>query len=68
VAQTISDSRLLRAHSYWREKSAGRPFPDRRDIDPVEIPDLLPFIVLWDVLPEGGVVDEDDNWQSTLIA
>jgi hypothetical protein len=49
----ISDSRLLRAVEYWRRKAAGRPMPDRRDLNPAEIPDLLPWIVLWDVVPGG---------------
>lgn len=49
-----TDAQILRAVAYWRRKAGARPMPDRRDIDPAEIPDLLPFIVLWDVLPGGG--------------
>lgn len=49
-----TDAQIRRAVAYWQRKAAGRPMPDRRDIDPVEIPDLLPYIVLWDVLPGGG--------------
>ncbi|HEX2116643.1 MAG TPA: PAS domain-containing protein [Alphaproteobacteria bacterium] len=50
---SVTDSRLTRALAYWREKAAGRPMPDRRDINPAEIPDLLPWILLWDVVPSG---------------
>lgn len=44
--------RVLRAYDYWDSKRCGRPLPDRADIDPTEIPDLLPFVVLTDVLTE----------------
>lgn len=43
---------LVDLHSFWREKSAGRPMPRRADIDPVD-PALRPhlgFVVLTDVL------------------
>jgi hypothetical protein len=49
----LTDRRLMRGVEYWRAKAAGRPMPDRRDINPAEIPDLLPWIVLWDVVPGG---------------
>ena len=35
---------------YWRTLSAGREMPARRDIDPVDIPDLLPYVLMVDVL------------------
>ncbi len=45
---------LRRLFLYWSGKKAGRDLPSRRDIDPVEIgPDLLPHIMLTDVLPDG---------------
>lgn len=50
----ITDAQILSALAYWRGKAGERPMPDRRDIDPIEIPGLLPFLVLWDVLPGGG--------------
>jgi hypothetical protein len=38
---------------WWERKRAGRPLPDRRDIDPVELgPALLPHLVLADLV--GG--------------
>ncbi|MGH6914064.1 MAG: PAS domain-containing protein, partial [Geminicoccales bacterium] len=43
---------LRRLYDYWNLLREGRPMPARRDVDPVEIPDLLPNIVLLDVV--GG--------------
>jgi hypothetical protein len=38
---------------YWQSKLAGRRMPSRRDFDPVfEIPRLLPWVMLTDVLRE----------------
>ncbi len=49
----ITDRRLQDALDYWRRKAAGRPMPRRADIDPIEIPKLLPDVMLVDVLPCG---------------
>ena len=38
--------RLAALLRYWSQKRRGRPMPARRDIDPVEIPSLLPIVVL----------------------
>src|SRR3546814_21164581 len=43
--------RIRRAWDYWTAKRGDRPMPSRRDIDPAEIPDLLPYLVLTAVLP-----------------
>lgn len=48
---TLSAPRLKLAFAYWQGKCAGRSMPARRDIDPVEMPRLLPYIMLIDVLP-----------------
>jgi hypothetical protein len=53
AASPITDARLGQAHDYWRRKAAGRAMPRRADIDPTEIPKLLPDVMLVDVLPEG---------------
>ena len=37
---------LRRLHEYWRSKLGGRPMPRRADIDPTEIPALLPHVAL----------------------
>jgi len=49
----ITDVRLRQAHDYWRCKAAGRAMPGRADIDPTEIPKLLPDVMLVDVVPQG---------------
>ena len=36
-------------HSYWDEKRHGRAMPSRADIDPVDIPALLPNILMYNV-------------------
>ncbi len=51
-ASPITDARLRQAHDYWRGKAAGRAMPRRADIDPIEIPKLLPDVMLVDVLPQ----------------
>lgn len=40
--------------AYWQGKAGGRPMPARADIDPAEIPWLLPHVWLMDVLREAG--------------
>ncbi|WP_193183875.1 PAS domain-containing protein [Nisaea sediminum] len=47
------EDRIERLIAYWRSKKSAGGLPGRRDIDPTEIPDLLPHIGLIDVL-EGG--------------
>lgn len=52
---TLSDigSRVVHAaHNYWRSKIQGSRLPSRRDIDPVEIPKLLPHVMLTEIRPE----------------
>jgi hypothetical protein len=44
---------LLRGYEYWDAKRHGRPMPARADIDPMEIPRLLPHVVLMDVLRDA---------------
>jgi hypothetical protein len=52
----MSNRALHRVHNlieqgldYWDSKRAGRRMPARRDIEPTEILDLLPYVVLVDV-------------------
>ena len=52
-ASAITDARLAQALAYWRDKRAGRRMPARLDIDPIEIPKLLPHVMLVDVLGPG---------------
>jgi hypothetical protein len=46
----LSAQRLKQAFAYWCGKLAGRAMPARRDIDPVDMPKLLPYVMLVDVL------------------
>lgn len=45
---------LRRAHEYWLEKAAGRRAPDRRDLDPVEVKDILPHLSIIEIVVEDG--------------
>jgi len=46
----IENPILVDLLAYWRQACAGRPFPARADIDPIQIkPTLLPYILLVDV-------------------
>ena len=49
----ITDQRLEQALEYWRCQSGERAMPRRADIDPTEIPRLLPDIMLVEVLADG---------------
>src|SRR5271154_2797991 len=40
-------------HANWLRKGAGRRLPGRRDLDPADIPRLLPHVMLVEV-PAGG--------------
>lgn len=40
---------LRRLYDYWDGKRAGRAMPARPDLDPVDIPELLPHLILLDV-------------------
>ena len=44
--------RLRRAYAYWHSKCDRCHMPSRADLDPVEIPDLLPHVTLVDVVPD----------------
>jgi hypothetical protein len=50
----IADTRLRTLYSYWREKRGGRAMPARLDIEPTEIPTLLPIVGLTDVVDGGA--------------
>lgn len=49
----ITSPKLAELFAYWRSKTNGRFAPPRCHIDPVEIPRLLPFVWLADVV-DGG--------------
>jgi hypothetical protein len=45
---------LVELHSYWAAKRGELFAPSRRDIDPVEIPKLLPHLMLVEVMDGGA--------------
>ena len=49
-----SDLRIKALYKYWDGLRHGRLAPARRDIDPMAIPAVLPYIIMYDVLPNGG--------------
>ena len=49
-----NDPILGRAFDYWDGKRAGRAMPRRRDIAPVEIPRLLPHLVINEFVDAGA--------------
>jgi hypothetical protein len=49
------DNAILAAFvDYWNLKRGGREMPGRQDIDPAEIPQLLPHVTLIDVIDGGA--------------
>lgn len=65
----MQDARLLRALAWWQQKRAGRRLPDRTDLDPLQIPDLLPHVVLWqrEIDAAGGTLDYRCRLAGTLM-
>jgi hypothetical protein len=53
-AARIGDPRLRQLYDYWRSRRNGRRCPSRADIDPVDIPTLLPHLMLTDVIDDGA--------------
>ena len=51
-AKTLRDDRQRRALAYWRSKAPEGRLPGRLDIDPLEMPDLLQWLTLIDVVWE----------------
>jgi len=50
----LDHPRLREFYTYWQSKRHGNKLPARRDIDPIEVPRLLPTLVLIDVVRESG--------------
>jgi hypothetical protein len=49
----FTDPRLQEAYEYWCGKAGGRAMPSRADIDPIDIPKLLPDVMLVEREPGG---------------
>jgi hypothetical protein len=54
IAEAVLSARLRALLRYWTEKSADRAMPFRHEIEPTEIPRLLPIALLADVTPAGA--------------
>jgi hypothetical protein len=52
-ASAISDDRIRDAYAYWRRIAGARALPRRRDLDPLDIPKLLPHVMLVEVHGPG---------------
>ncbi len=54
-ANIPDDSLITEFFAYWRSMAGSAPMPARRDLNPVDIPAILPWMFLIDVLrtPEG---------------
>lgn len=52
--QQITDARLSELYRYWLSRCGGRTAPARGEIDPADIPGLLPHLLLVEML-EGGL-------------
>lgn len=52
--QAVAEPLLAELYAYWTAKRRGRFAPARADIDPIEIPRLLPHLMLVDVLDGGA--------------
>jgi hypothetical protein len=48
------DADLRTLYEYWDTVRGDRPMPRRADIDPSEIPRLLPYVIMYNALPGGG--------------
>jgi len=46
----LTDPRHRQLYDYWDRKRAGRRMPRRRDLDPIEIPQLLPNMMIVEVV------------------
>ncbi len=49
----LPDERLRLLYRYWLGKRAGGRLPARTDIDPTDIPSILPFLILIDVTEDS---------------
>ena len=53
VVEGVSSRRLRALIRYWNDKRGDRPMPRRAQIDPIEIPQLLPIVLIADVTSAG---------------
>lgn len=49
----LPDHKLQRLYDYWRSRCRDGALPSRRDIDPLDIPDLLANVFMLDVIGDA---------------
>lgn len=49
TVEIVTSDRIRRLTAYWQSRRGDRPIPRRTDIDPADIRDLLPNVVMVDV-------------------
>jgi len=49
----LDEPLLAELYAYWEQRRGERIAPARRDIDPIDIPHLLPHIALTEIVSEG---------------
>jgi hypothetical protein len=54
LLDNLDDPMLRDLYDYWSLKRAGRSMPRRADIDPSEIPQLLPNMMITEVVESGA--------------
>ena len=52
---SIDDPLHRQMYAYWQQKCGSRRMPSRADIDPTEIPRLLPNLLISEHVSEGGI-------------
>jgi hypothetical protein len=52
MTSPITNELVAEAHRYWTRIAGARPMPRRADLDPLDIPKLLPHVMLVDVVGE----------------
>lgn len=50
IEESLDEPLLAELYQYWSERRGGRWAPARADIDPIDIPQLLPHIALTEVV------------------
>ncbi len=56
-ADIPDDSLIMQFFTYWRSIAKGVAMPARQDLDPIDIPKIIPWMYLIDVLRQPGGID-----------
>ncbi len=56
-ADIADASEIMQFHAYWRSIAKADALPARRDMDPVDIPTIIPWMFLIDVLRADDTLD-----------